>query len=126
MSDADLLSSFDTKSVPKYSVELELPYYSTESIGIQFLNNELYVFGGSIGFAGTKMAFKWNTENGWNRVADMNEGRCALNTSTVIFEGCIWVMGGRNGSYPGSNMGCILVAPSKWGHVIYHSIDFRE
>ena len=82
----------------------KLPY-ATEDHGAQFLNNNLYIFGGenekdlvlNWTYKLTR-GHKWITNSlQWEDMADMNEKRMEISNSSVILNDRIWVMGGWNG-----------------------------
>ena len=75
--------------------------------GAQFLNNNLYIFGGNDindefldSTYKLSKRFQWYTLSNvvtWEKMANMNEKRTLILNSNVILNGRIWVCGGDNG-----------------------------
>ena len=77
---------------------IKLPY-GLRFHGAQFLNGNLYIFGGE--------NEKWEIFNSlyrisegseWEKIADMNQKRSGISNSSVILNNCIWVLGGWCGN----------------------------
>ena len=85
-------------------LNIKLPY-AVWGHGAQFLNNYLYIFGGTNEKKETlnstyklTRGHKWlNNSFKWGEIADMNEKRTFISNSSVILNDRIWVIGGWNG-----------------------------
>jgi len=64
----------------------------THGPGCVYLNGEIYTFGGN----DEKKTWKLTKEKKWIEVAEMLEAREFISNSSVVFDGCIWVFGGRS------------------------------
>ena len=66
--------------------------------GIQFLKNNLYIFGGKNAEKMTvNSTYKLSRRLEWEKRANMNQGRNRISNSNVILNDKIWVLGGWNG-----------------------------
>ena len=73
-------------------LSLRMPYYA-KRLGAAFLDGEIYVFGGKSLVYHSK-AFKLDRNMKWKRLAEMNMVRWGITNSSVVLDGCIWVLGG--------------------------------
>ena len=65
--------------------------------GAQFLNNNLYIFGGWNPINGyLNCTHKLSSSLQWEKMADMNQKRSGISNGNVILNNQIWVCGGRN------------------------------
>lgn len=96
-------------------LEIKLPC-NIRDHGAQFLNNNLYIFGGDNKQSTRKGQFenyyidganesdktfnstyRLSDSSQWEKVADLNKKRTNISNSNVIFNGQIWVLGGWSG-----------------------------
>ena len=76
--------------------KINLPY-AVYNHGAQFLNNNLYIFGGkNADGKSTNSTYKLSQTLQWEKQADMNDRRFGISNSSVILNNQIWVLGGRN------------------------------
>ena len=78
-------------------LNIKLPYPMSFH-GAQFLNNQLYIFGGENekGEASNLM-YKLSRDLKWEKIKEMNEKRSHILTTSIILNDGIWVLGGWNG-----------------------------
>ena len=76
---------------------MKLPY-GIWSHGAQFLDNNLYVFGGQSAEDILNFTYKLSKGLQWEQMADMSERRSSILNSSVALNGQIWVLGGYNGN----------------------------
>ena len=79
-------------------LNIKLPY-AIQTHGAQFLNNNLYIFGGcNKNEEVLNWTYKLSKSLQWEKMADMNQKRNGISNSSVILNNQIWVCGGWNGT----------------------------
>ena len=79
-------------------LNIKLPY-PINSPGAQFLNNNLYIFGGrDAGRNHINWTYKLSKSLQWEKMADMNQKRRYISNGSVILNNQIWVCGGWDNS----------------------------
>ena len=76
-------------------LSIQLPY-AIRGHGAQFLNNNLYIFGGSNRGGPLNYTYKLSKSLQWEKMADMNKKRSGISNSSVILNNQIWVCGGQD------------------------------
>ena len=74
---------------------IKLPFPNC-SHGAQFLNNNLYIFGGFGKEGPSNCTYKLSESLQWEKMADMNKKRRWISNSSVILNNQIWVCGGES------------------------------
>ena len=74
-------------------LNIKLPY-TIEGHGAQFLNNNIYIFGGFSGDKELNSTYKLSKSLKWEKMDEMIEQRYWISNSNVILNGKIWVLGG--------------------------------
>ena len=105
-------------------LNIKLPY-AVRNHGAQFLNNNLYIFGGKneendILNSSYKLTrgHKWlNNSLQWEKIMDMNQKRTEISNSNVILNGRIWVCGGRNGNISWKSVEMYNPETNEWKYV---------
>ena len=76
-------------------LDIKLPE-SIRAQGAQFLNNNIYIFGGSVNSRPSNWTYKLSRSLQWEKMTDMIEERTYISNSSVILNNQIWVCGGAN------------------------------
>ena len=76
-------------------LNIKLPY-PIKDHGAQFLNNNLYIFGGDGKGGPFSSTYKLSKSLQWEKMADMNQKRDGISNSSVVLNNQIWVCGGWN------------------------------
>lgn len=76
-------------------LNIKLPYAISHH-GAQFINNNLYIFGGIIEWDASNSTYKLSKSLQWEKMAGMNQKRVCISNSSVILNNQIWVCGGYN------------------------------
>ena len=77
-------------------LNIKLPY-KVNGHGAQFLNNNLYIFGGCREGSILNRTYKLSKYLQWEKVDNMNQKRRYISNGNVIRNNQIWVCGGENG-----------------------------
>lgn len=88
----DEMLVLDRKTSQWKKLVLRLPN-SVSYGGAAYLNEEIYIFGG---YGQKPKTYKFDAnKTRWIELAEMNESRASIQSSSLVVDGCIWVLGGR-------------------------------